>query len=425
MRFRCIIFLALAFAVLTSCGGGKKAEGLQAPEEVRCLLRTVPSDALAIVSRGRCADALALLDSAALLRMPDYGRLEGSQAVISWSFNGELTPVLAVDAGRSQADHAAARSVARLADSLGLFSAYYAPDSLVGRHAVLVLTPSDAQLTAVRRHVAEGRSIMDAGGFEDAAAFAGNSRDFSILRNSGASRLLPKVFLEGVFDSRTAANFLRTVSDWVTITPDAGRHRIDATLGEAPSYYTNMFAALPYGDSRLGEILPSDTEFALSLPVPLPEFREAYRKYVDASVRYTQYVRELDTLEAHSGKNPLDWEKETAVQEVALIVRGGEKVAAVRPADSPENALPAENPWRGFIPALYGKAFSLPDDSVCAAVSGWIICGSDEAVRDFMAAQTLLLETDWPRKGDHIVIYKSGTILCWNKKGISLWSSIL
>ena len=108
-----------------------------------------------------------------------------------------------------------------------------------------------------------------------------------------------------------------------------------------------------------------------------------------------------------------------------VIVRGGEKVAAVRPADPPENALPAENPWRGFIPALYGKAFSLPDDSVCAAVSGWIICGSDEAVRDFMAAQTLLLETDWPRKGDHIVIYKSGTILCWNKKGISLWSSIL
>lgn len=415
---------AAVLAVLVACGGGNGNGDVQTPPEVQSLLRTVPSDALAIVSRDRCSDALALLDSVDRLRTLDLGRLGSSQAMISWSFNGELTPVLAVDAGRSQSDNASARAAAALSDSLGLFAAFYAPDSLVGRHAVLIVTPSDAQLTAVRRHISEGRSIMDAAGFTDAAACAGSSRNFSVLRNSGARRLLPPKFFEGLYSQSSAAAFLRTVADWITIAPDSGgRYRIDATLGDAPSYYTNMFSALPFASSRLGEILPSDTEFAVSLPVTLPEFRESYQKYVDASVRYTPYIRNLDTLEAHSGKNPLDWEKETAVCEVGLIVRGGEKVAAVRPAKAPDNTLPEENPWRGFIPALYGSAFSLPDDSVCANVAGWQIYGSREAVQDFIVAQAELLSTEWPVKGNHIVMYKSGTMLCWNKKGISLWNS--
>ena len=185
-----------------------------------------------------------------------------------------------------------------------------------------------------------------------------------------------------------------------------------------------MFPPLPFGDSRLGDILPADTEFAVSLPVPQPEFREAYEKYVDASVRYTQYVRRIASLEKLTGKSPLDWELETGVREVALIAWNGAKVAAVRPAKAPEDAAPAENQWKGFIPALYGSAFSLPDDSVCATVSGWLVYGSREDVDGFLESQARIVETEWPRRGVHIVMYKSGTFVCWNKKGISLWNSI-
>ena len=414
----------IAALALVSCGRTHGGGSGEIPEETLSLLRTVPSDALAVCARNSCSEAAALLDPASALRSLDYGRFAGAKAVVSWSYDGSLSPVLAFDTGRSQAGAAEAVRIRKDADSLGLQSCWYAPDSLVGRRSILVLTPSEALLTAVGRHVSEGRSIMDADGFGTAAT-AGNPGDFTVLRNSGALRLLPGRFLDGIYSQRAAAGFLRTVSDWVTICP-SGRNSygIALTCGEGPSYFSNIFTLLPFADSRLGDILPADTEFAVSLPVPQPEFREAYEKYVDASVRYTQYVRRISSLEKLTGKSPLDWERETAVREVALIAWDGAKVVAVRPSRAPEDAPPSENPWRGFIPALYGQAFSLPDDSVCAAVRGWLVCGSREDVGGFLDSQARIIEAEWPRRGVHIVMYKSGTFVCWSKKGISLWNSV-
>lgn len=421
---RITLLAVLAVASLSSCGSGRTGEGTDAPEEVMNLLRAVPSDALAVSVKNSCSDAVSLLDSTNVFRSLDYGRVGNSPAVISWCFDGELSPVMAIDAGRSGAGMSAARALEDRADSLGLFTAYYAPDSLVGKHAMLVMTPSEALLTATNRHITEKRSILDANGFTSALAFAGNSRTFTILRNSGASRLLPAELLEGIFNRRKAANFLRTIADWITVTPEgSGSWRIDATRGDSPSYYTNLFNGLPLADSRLGDILPPDTEFALSLPVPQPEFRDAFEKYQDASVRYTPYIRQIDTLKARSGKSPLDWEKETGIREVGLIVFGGRKIVAARPARTEGNAQPSENPWRGFIPALYGSAFSLADDSACAAVSGWLIYGSADDLDSFISAQPQEATSKWPGKGTHIVMYKSGKFICWNKKGIYLWNS--
>lgn len=419
------IFLAAAAALsLVACSGSTDGAG-DIPEETLSLLHTVPSDALAVSVRRSCSDAVALLDSASALRSLDYGRFDGARSVLSWCYDGDLSPVLAFDTGKSQAGADEAERIMHDADSLGLHSRWYEPDSRTGRRSVLVLTPSEALLTAVGRHVSEGRSIMDAAGFGTATAAAENSGNFTVLRNSGALRLLPRRLLDGIYPQRSAAGFLRTVSDWVTICPAGGdSHRIILTCGEEPSYFSNMFPPLPFGDSRLGDILPADTEFAVSLPVPQPEFREAYEKYVDASVRYTQYVRRIASLEKLTGKSPLDWELETGVREVALIAWNGAKVAAVRPAKAPEDAAPTENQWRGFIPALYGSAFSLPDDSVCATVSGWLVYGSREDVDGFLESQARIVETEWPRRGVHIVMYKSGTFVCWNKKGISLWNSV-
>lgn len=424
MRLIYIISMAIAAIALSSCSGGEAGESVEAPEEVIRLLHTVPSDALAVSVRSSCTEAVSLLDSADVLRSIDYGRNGNSAAVISWCFDGELSPILTIDAGRSSAGISSARQIASRADSLGLFTAYYAPDSLVGRHALLVMTPSEALLTAADRHITEGRSILDADGFSSALASAGNSRTFTILRNSGASRLIPGKFFNGIFTQRKAANFLRTVSDWVTITPESkNRYKISVARGDAPSYYTNMLSGLPFGNSRLGDILPGDTEFAVALPTPQPEFREAFQRYEDASVRYTAYTRKLDALKDRTGKNPLDWEKETGIREAAIVVRDGRKVIAVRPSKAPADSPIAENPWQGFIPALYGSAFELADDSSCAAVSGWMIYGKAEDLEQFIGARALPFEMNWPRRGIHIVMYKSGNMICWGKKGIDLWNS--
>lgn len=418
-----MILAAISVCVLASCGGADGGTQPGVPEEVLALLKTVPSDALALSLRNSSSEACALLDSSAVLHALDCGRLADSPAVISWSFDGELSPVLAIDAGRSQADRTAASELRSDADSLGLHSCLYAADSLVGRHAILVISPSDALLAAVDRHVKAGRSILDAEGFQAALASVGNSKDFTVMRNSGAQRLLPRGFLDGISTQSAAARFLRTVADWVAVHPEAGGYRIDAVRGDSPSYFTNILESLPYSDSRLGEILPADTEFALSLPVPEPEFREAYERFTDASVRSTEYLRRIEALEELSGKNPLDWEKENGICEVGLIVRDGARIAAVRPGHAPVDAAPSENPFRGFISALYGSAFSPDDDGSVASYAGWLLFGSPDELEGFIAAGLQPMESNWPVKGCHIVMYKSGMILCWNKKGINLWSS--
>ena len=40
------------------------------------------------------------------------------------------------------------------------------------------------------------------------------------------------------------------------------------------AYFSNILASLPFGDSRLGPILPLETSFALAMPVSQPEMRQ-------------------------------------------------------------------------------------------------------------------------------------------------------
>ena len=92
----------------------------------------------------------------------------------------------------------------------------------------------------------------------------------------------------------------------------------DATLGDTPSYYTNMFGrAVRRQPARARYCRP--TARSRYRFRPQPEFREAYRRYVDASVRYTAYTRRLDELEQRSGVNPLDWELENGICEAGII----------------------------------------------------------------------------------------------------------
>ena len=86
---------------------------------------------------------------------------------------------------------------------------------------------------------------------------------------------------------------------------------------------------------------------------------------------------------------------------------------------------PYENPRRGFLPALYGNAFALADDSCTACSRGWQIYGSPEAVEAFIAAERPEDPVlNWPGKGCRFIIHQPGKTLAWGKKGIKLiWNS--
>lgn len=419
-----LLVLPLAFA----CGGGSGKPDAPLPERrIPELIAAVPSDALAVMCYDRCAEGLALYDSTSVLHRLDLSAFKNARMALSLCYAGSLMPVLAVDAGRSEAADSASAVSGLLAQAaaLKLQAEYVRPDSGTRRRGFVVITPSSALLQAVRRHLSEYTSILDAPGFRAALAAAA-SEDFIIFRGSGADRLLPKNWMQEYFSRRELTAFLRSVADWTVLTPESGGFALTPVCDASDAFYANILASLPPADSRLGAVLPAQTQFALALPVNQPALREAVERYQDAASRLVRYRNALAALKQASGKDPLKWEKELDLREVARVHFTGGAVTLVRPGRAAPDRAPEENPWRGFLPALYGSAFALEDDSCTASSGGWHIYGSESAVRAFLEAERPAdgPAAKWPGKGCRFVICKSDKTLVWDKKGIRLiWNS--
>ena len=419
--------LLLVLPLLLSCGNPpRRAEAVREERHIPELIAAVPSDALAVICHDHCSEGMRLLDSANVLHRLDLSEFKNARMALSLCFNGSLVPVLALDAGRAEADSASAiNGLLEQAAALKLQAEYIHPDLEAKRRGFVLITPSDAQLTAVRRHLTEYSSILDAPGFRQ-ALLAADSENFLIFRGGGApERLAPKGWMQGIFPRRELTAFLGSVADWTVLIPETGGFSVKPVCGgEGDSFFANILGTLPFGDSRLGEILPQEVRFALALPVSLPKLREAVERWQDATVKLTRYKGRLDELRKASGKNPLNWEKEVGVQEIALVHFDGGAVVLVRPAKPAADSEPADNPLRGFLPALYGNAFALDDDSCTACAFGWQVYGSPGAVGAFLAAERPEKPADWPGRGCRFLIHQPGKTLAWGKKGIKLtWNS--
>ena len=422
-----IIAVLTVLPLLFACGNPpRKTDTVREERRIPELIAAVPSDALAVICYDRAAEGMQLFDSTSILQQLNLTAFKNAKMALSLCYNGSLVPVLALDAGRAEADSVSAVStLLAQASTLKLQAEYVRPDPEAKRRGILLITPSDAQLTAVRRHLTEYTSILDAPGFRQALA-AASGQDFIVFRGGGApERLAPKGWLQEFFPRRELTRFLGSVADWTVLTPAVDGFQVAPVCGGDDAFYANILASLPFGESRLGTILPQEVRFALALPVAQPELRKAVERWQDASVKLTAYQKQLDALRKESGKDPLKWEQEVNVREVALVHFAGGAVVLVRPAKPATEREPYENPRRGFLPALYGKAFALVDDSCTACSRGWQIYGSPEAVEAFIAAERPEEPVlDWPGKGCRFIIHQPGKTLAWGKKGIKLiWNS--
>lgn len=422
-----IIAVLVLLPLLFACGNPTpKAGAVREERRTPELLAAVPSDALAVLCYDHCADGMRLYDSTSVLAQLNLSAFKNARMALSLSYNGSLVPVLALDCGRTEStDSVSAVTTLRAqAANLKLHTEYFAPDKEAGRRGFLVITPSEAQLTAVKRHIGEYTSILDAPGFRQ--ALAATSGDFVIFRNSGAERLAPKGWLKD-FPRRDLTAFLAALADWTVLTPTSGGFSIQPVCDASDTYYANILGSLPPADSRLDAILPRDTRFAMALPVSNPQMRQAVERYQDASVRLTRYQKKLEELKKAAGKDPLLWEKELDIREVALVRFDGGTVVLVRPAKAATEHEPAANTRRGFIPALYGSAFALTDDSTTAQFGGWHVFGSEADVLAFLKAERPDKEEpriELPGKGCRFLLYEPDKTLAWGRKGISLiWNS--
>lgn len=394
----------------------------QAPQQQReasALLRTVPSDALVVMDFDRCADVFSFLpDSTCAIADLDLGQLKNAHCVLSYVYSGRLEPVLAIDAGKAPADTTASiLSLFAQTDSLGLHARFFADGWAEGERSAIIITRADATMPAVMRHIEGMTSIYDAPMFKEATEQAGNGRGTIYLRNSGLDKSVPKSFLNGFVGRRELIPFLQKTADWTVFGVSPQDHLdVNTVLGPSMEHYTNVFSDLPFGESLLGSILPADAEFAVAQPV-VAGFREKFESYMDASVKLTKYQKRMTELKAACGKNPIAWEKEQGIREVAFVCRGGSRLVLARPAKVAENSGVMENPFPGFLQALYGNLFAIPDGSM-AVIGGWNIYGSESDVQSFLDCEERMAEDDWQYRNCHFVVYRPDRRLSWDPKGI-------
>lgn len=415
------ILTIIAFALLLLSCKSAPQEAKPLPE----LLHSVTSDALTISYSDKCSDILASMDENSPFRSINYASLQYSPTILSSSYIGKLVRTLSISYDLGQEGVAA--EILRSAQNHKLYTASFSLPGESKRGSdqfCLVISDSDAQISSVRRHFEESRSILDAKSFIQAAQSA-DGRAFTAYRCSASRRYIPKAFLSEIFTIRSMANFIDKVADWIVISDDDDKkvkQELSLIGGDNNFFYADMLAAIPLGDSYLGYVLPDSCSFALSMPI-IPEIsRSEYEHFLDANLKLNSYNKRVLALKAQCGKSPLIWEKESGIEELALIMRGEHKLLMLR-TGAVDSEL-ADNPYRGFVSALYGTAFAIEDDSCTANALGWTLIGSQRAIEEYLAApKPLKKEPVWPHTKCHLIMRYSGKQLEWTKNGISLWNS--
>ena len=149
-------------------------------------------------------------------------------------------------------------------------------------------------------------------------------------------------------------------------------------------------------------------------------FRTLYEQWMDANNSKSLYSTQLALLKRSAGFDPLDWESDLRIREVALVRWNNREVLLARRSRNSKDEGISVNEMSGFIPALYGKIFSIANDQYCANIGQWSVFGSEPDVEAFLAIKENFDDKRWPQKDCRFAIYYNGSLYCWDKKGLRI-----
>ena len=400
--------------LLVSCGGRPSS----VKEEYDSgLLVTVPTDAVAVACFDRCSDALNFIpDSTDKLKKTNLSALKKAKTVISYCYTGSLLPILTADLGESSEDKGELLSnIASVCGNLKLQSAFLEKCWKNASRDAICISPSRTLTEAVKRHVESGNSILDAPFFDLAVSSIDKSRGTIFLKNSKASLLLKHIPHRITYPEKQLAKFIGSISEWTVVRPDGDGCEITTAQDGSDRYFANMISRLPFEECRIMEALPDSAGSVISIATPQAAFRENYERYLSAGIKMENYRHQLSVLKKNSGKDPLEWEKEADVSEVAAVRWDGHSVNLARSGNKLKESGISANDCRGFIPALYGKAFSIDDDSCKAVFGEWLVYGSKDDIEEFIS-RNVSKESVISGKRYKFVVYESGHMIYMDKK---------
>ncbi|MBO4611212.1 MAG: hypothetical protein J5668_03800, partial [Bacteroidales bacterium] len=366
-------FAALAAAFLfSSCWWQSGDSSGDSVPEVKGfeLLNYIPSDACGLIICEKAAAGLEnLFDSGSVFRELSYGRLADSKMVISYHYVGELIPMIAVDAGKTQADVKQAADIIESAAEHDLQARIVQKPEKRGKRNVLLISPTAAIIDAAERHMEAHTSVMEVVGITEALEKAPARGDVVIFRNDAIANLLPKDFLSKYISRKQLVGFIKGYSEWTVMhlsaTEAAGRgvyltYDVRTVQPDDFSKSAQVFENQGYGESKVANMLPQGTTYVVDQPVASMEsLLEARRKNLDARSSLNKWNNVCSQLARSTGTDPVKWATEIDIKEVAKVQWKGEEVVLIRPAKPLVSHNVRYNPHRGFVNTLFGEGFAI------------------------------------------------------------------
>ncbi len=429
------LLIAVAVLYLGYAADNAPAEqddaAIEAPKGYE-LLSYVPSDASAVICSASLSNCLEKqFQPEHVFRNMDFGALSSSPVAVSFHYVGELIPLLVVGIPKSVARHEEiVEQIMKEAAVAGLSFLHY-PSLGRGDKAVLLMSPSENVLSSAVRHIEENTSLLEAHGVPAALNAKVSKGDVLLIRNGASANLFDKTFLATYFKRNDVVSFLRRASEWTVLSLEsadrAGRGEyLSYKLGtvqsaDDPSCFMNMLSACPAGASKLEGCLPYGTSFVLDMPVgDLDAFFSARAALLDARGSLLQYGRTLDKLKESSGISPEGWARQIEIREVTRIYCRKDQLILVRTASRQDDEDVHPNICTGFVPALFGSAFAIPDDSFCAIRGEWMVFGSEAAVLRYLHGTNRIEALWWPSRNVKLLLLADDIQFCATGKGAEL-----
>ena len=411
-----LLFITIGVAVLYSGTDTKRVEYKVADNSQFMLLPAVPTDALAICCFSEPASVLSGVVSdngfAASLASSGMGL---DNMVVSLHFAGKVRPLYVFDAGDADKESEIEVMVSGLARSAGLHwesfdCSQLDTDRKIGGHKIVLVSSSKDIVRSAVRHLKAGESVVGINDFAMASS-AVSGENLMFVSNRNSHNLLP-AFLPGKFARHS--DFIRRISDWMVFdisgvdsgrTAFAGKFVSDSDTPDIMSVFSDCGGAV----SSVSEMLPSYTVSVMTLPLrKRTQFIAAYQNFLDSKQGLQRKMIQRNRLADSTGVSPEDYCERMEVMEMAtaaFVVNGNlervnlMKVNSVDPkvlfagtgVTSLKNYTPAvhEYDYEDYAASVFGDMFSLKNEGYFTYMNGWIVSGSEAAVREYAGGRAL------------------------------------
>lgn len=410
-----VIAAIVGISVLYHDGGHVEPKVKTVPRTGYSLLEAVPSDAVMLLASGSAKDVFELVtDSTKVFSVlmggnPSRGfgkfakgcrgLLKNTPAVISLHYSGELMPLMIIKAGRDTSYDLA--TVMAAADSAGLVCSKVQED-------YMEICYSQTLISSSERNLKGGSSILDDEDFARTAAAAPGSTAL-FVDHSYASKIFASFLRKPYYDSWNFFSKAAEWSAWAVGGDSPKQFLLDVISSTAPGDFRHFSGTITPAESKLVQMLPATTFFAVSMPVEeYASFIAARKSFLDASGDLASWNSRNDSMKDSTKVTPAKWAERLDVKEIGkAIIRTGnglKPVVFIRPGKEDAEILlrgtglqtlkqykPAVVPyaWKGFAGQVFGRIFSCEKELFFTWKDGWIVVGDDDVVTSYATGDVL------------------------------------